>query len=296
MQKTITWILFLFIQISLFAQEASDTIITLENDTIICKIIKTDSNYLYYSDSKSDVNLNSFIAIKRVKKFVIDGESFISNIENFEEVKSPIWLDKKLRFGINGGLSKRIAENPPGVDAILDEYYNDLKSGGHFGLDFTYYYNYKRGVGLKYSLYNSSTEPVDIWMALETGDTITGKMQENININYFGLSYAFKINQINNKSWFYGDAGLGLTTYHNQGILIDDFIMDSKTFGINLDLGYDFRLTEITRIGVQVSLYAGTITYADVTMNGQKERLELDASAYESLARIDFSLALRFVK
>ncbi len=296
MQKAITWILFLFIQISLTAQEANDTIFTLKEDTIVCNIKKTDGNYIYYTVQKSVDDFYYFIAIKKVKMYVMDGKNFISHGDNTSDVKNPIWLDKKLRLGINGGFSNRIAENPAGIDGFMEHYYKDLKSGGHLGLDFAYYFNYKSGIGLKYSLYKSSTDPIDIWLALETGDTIIGELQENVKINYYGLCYAFKLNETNNKSWFYGDAGFGLSTYHNQGLMIYDFIMDSGCVGLNLDLGYDFRLTESTRMGLQISLYSGVLTYTDLTLDGQKQTIELDPSAYESLTRIDFSLALRFVK
>lgn len=296
MQKLTLWIVLLVFQISLSAQVENDTIITLQNDTIICSISRTDSNYIYFTDQKSNSVDNSFISISKVKKYVYDGESYVSHSPNTINSNSQEWPDKKLRIGINGGYSKRIAKNPPGIDAVLTDYYDDLKTGGHFGVDFAWYFNYKSGIGLKYSLYKSSTAPIDIWIELENGDVITGKMQENVKIKYYGICYSFKMNSINNKSWFYGDAGLGVFTYNNQGKLIDDFVMNSGTFGYNLDIGYDFGLTESTRLGLQVSFFAGVLTYVDVTMSGTTETLELDASSYESIARVDLGVALRFVK
>lgn len=296
MQKLTLWIVLLVFQISLSAQVENDTIITLQNDTIICLISRTDSNYIYFTTQSSNSVDNSFIAINKVRKYVYGGESYVSHSSNTSNSNPQEWKDKRLRIGINGGYSKRIAENPPGIDAVLTDYYEDLKTGGHFGVDFSWYFNYKSGIGLKYSLYKSSTSPIDIWIELENGDIITGKMQENVKINYYGVCYSFKINSLNNKSWFYGDAGLGINTYYNKGKLIDDFIMNSGTFGYNIDLGYDFGLTETTRLGLQVSFYAGVLTYVDVTMNGTKQTLELEASSYESIARFDLGVALRFVK
>lgn len=296
MQKLHLWIVLLVVQISLSAQVNNDTIITLQNDTIICLISRTDSNYIYFTNQSSNSIDNSFVSIKKVRKYVYDGESYVCYSLNTSNSYPQEWQDKRLRIGINGGYSKRVAENPPGIDAVLTDYYDDSKSGGHFGVDFAWYFNYKSGIGVKYSLYKSSTTPIDIWLELENGDVITGKMQENVKINYYGICYSFKINSINNKSWFYGDAGLGICTYNNRGKLIDDFIMNSGTFGYNIDIGYDFGLTESTRLGLQVSFYAGVLTYVDVTMNGSMQTLELDASSYESIARVDLGVALRFVR
>lgn len=293
MRKLISGLLFLFVQITLFAQNYEDIIILKTGDTIFCNITKVNTKYLYYDTKNGDLTDLSYVMKSDVEKYFQSG--IIVDTPESASLNT-LFSDKRLRIGITGGYSNRLAKIPSGVDEIMVGYYKDMKSGFNYGLDFAYYFNYKNGVGIKFSKYRSVVPPIDIFMELPDGTIITGKMSDDVTIKYFGLAYSFKSNAVQNNGWFFGNIGFGFMGYKDNTVLIDDMTLEGSTIGYNMDLGYDFRLSDGVALGLQLSLFSGILTSVDVTMGGVKETIDLDENSYEGLGRIDVGVALRFLK
>jgi hypothetical protein len=293
MQKTIAWIVFLFIQITLLSQNYNDIIVLKTGDTVFCNITKVNSKYLYYNAKGGDLTDLTYVLTSDVEKYFQSG-----TIVETPESTNPqtLFFDKKLRIGITGGYSNRLARIPSGIDESLLSYYKDLKSGFNYGLDFTYYFNYRSGIGIKFNKYRSIVSPIDIYIELPDGTIETGKMSDDVTIRYLGLAYSFKGKAAQNTGWFFGDVGFGLLGYRDNAVLIDNLLIEGNTFGYNVDFGYDFRLSEGLALGFQISLFTGILTSVDVTMDEKKETVDLEEDSYEGLGRFDISVALRFLK
>ncbi len=77
---------------------------------------------------------------------------------------------------------------------------------------------------------------------------------------------------------------------------IDDGYQQIKgsTLGMAFDLGYDFKISEKTALGFQVSLLSGNLTEVTYNIGNRSQKIKLNNGEEEGLGRVDFSIGLRF--
>lgn len=73
MRKLLSGLLFLSVQITLFAQNYEDIIILKTGDTIFCNITKANTKYLYYDIKNGDLTDLSYVMKSDVEKYFQSG-------------------------------------------------------------------------------------------------------------------------------------------------------------------------------------------------------------------------------
>lgn len=260
----------LFLTISGFSQ---DYIVKNDRDTIFCEIVKTKTNGLEFIQKSSD------------------SIEYIS-LENYTQYFKSY---KKIKYGISSGWSYRpieIKNYPIG----LKDYIENLKTGLNLGLSFSYSTHAVVSYGLKYNLFLSNNSLDNFNYVDSLGNPIkTGKVKNNIQIHYIGptLSTRAPIG----KRRFLIDISLGYLYYRENAIVVDPMIITGGTLGFNLNLQYEFPISDKLSIGLLGGVNLGTLQKLTYDYGDYSETYEFEnPEEYESLIRYDLSLTFNFRK
>lgn len=173
-------------------------------------------------------------------------------------------------------------------------HFDALKTGYSVGGDAAYFFNRMIGIGVKYSMFRSAhsmdievTDPV-------TYNLVTGKLSDDLNIQYFGPSFNMRIMSESQAVQFIPYASIGYVSYKNNAVFVTGYQVRGNTFAYALGAGLDIALHRNIALGVDVSGILGGLDQLEVTDESGTRTLKLNTGQYESVSRIDVSGGLRF--
>ncbi|MDR2906547.1 MAG: hypothetical protein LBU91_00970 [Bacteroidales bacterium] len=190
------------------------------------------------------------------------------------------------RVALGGGLSYRTANYPK--DATLDQkaYIDQLRSGRHIDLNFSYFFSEWGGLGLKLNVSFANAE--------------ANRYKDNILIGFIGPFFSYRLLDKKKQNCFLIDWGLGYLGYHDRGSIPDQgrltsssILITGQTLGVFMNLGYDIWLSETVSLGFQLSMMNGKISKFSVIPSSPFNQPVLLEDG-EGLGRIDLSIGLRF--
>jgi hypothetical protein len=226
-------------------------------------------------------------------------DSLRSAVESSPGIQTNLVKVKKkfphFRLSFDAGYCYRTARVPDNLDVAFEKYMKKLKSGWTIGGDAGYYFSEGFGIGIKGNYSHFSNQMSDV-IVYTTTDTLTGMMADRIGITYVGPELMMRFYNAKRTNAFIMNLGIGYLGYVNDATLISDFSITGGTVGIAYDLGYDIRLTNELMIGLQASILLGTLTSVMVDDGNTKQTIDLGQDNKESLARINLTIGLRFVK
>lgn len=180
----------------------------------------------------------------------------------------------KLRLAASGGYAYRL-----GKKQADDQYFQDISQGPVFNAGLIYFLNRKHGIGLDYSLFSTA------------GSLTVPGVVSNIKITYIGASYNFRQPVFNEKAAWISGIGVGYIGYRDQGWINSVAgTIKGGTVGSLLNTGLDFKIVNGLSAGVNVNLYAGSLS--SITRNGTTTQLE--GYNIESLTRVEGIAGLRY--
>jgi hypothetical protein len=271
---------------------SQDLIVTEKGDSLNCKITQIKSKYIYFTFKYENEIRNTLLPLGQIKyykkKFYSKSEVPIDKLKNVNADY------QKLRIGFFGGWSymtgKISDKNPP----FMQEYLKELKSGFHIGGDVTYFTSKNIGFGLKYSMLNTANQLDNINVVdTLTGRVRTGKLKDDITIQYFGPTICTRISSLNRKTHFISNISFG---YKNNATVVDNFTLTSGTFGAIWDLGVDFSIDKNLLLGMFFAYQTGTLNQYNYDDGKQSKIIKLDKDNLENISRIDLSVVLRWSK
>src|SRR5690606_32415434 len=106
----------------------------------------------YFSKVHENKVYKTFLKLSQVK---YHEKGFYGTPEIIKKSKSNLADLQNVRFGFYGGFSKRLGSVNPSVPSYLFNYMEELKTGYHFGTDYTYFVSLKVGLGLRYSVFKT---------------------------------------------------------------------------------------------------------------------------------------------
>jgi hypothetical protein len=277
MKKHVALFLLIFLGGKTLSQ---DLIITNNNDSIFCKIKGIEGNDMLFDYQEADGIRHTLISLSEMKYYKYGYYK--------EPKKAPAHgasqeLPVRVRFGLNLGLSYRTAKTNDNVPSQYKDYVEGLKSGYQYGIDFSYYFNEFIGIGFRASQFKSGKETTE-----------NGNVSDEVSISFIGPAFCTRLLNRTQKNALYIAIAMGYAGFRDEGVYYTPMLIKGSTFGLGMDLGYDIGLSRNWAIGFQLSALAGVITEVDVTQNGSTQNVSLEKENYESLARIDFSLGLRY--
>ena len=184
---------------SLFALKAQDKIITIQNDTIECRIISVNADRISYEQKMQDNQVTGkSIATSEVLQYLrAENNDFLSrNAQNSIKAKP----EHRFLFTLQGGLAYSLTDLSnfnsllinAGVPASeADDYTNKLKNGIYFNAGFHYLLNNLIGIGAEYTFFQSSSEGeflIKNYSGMNLPVYTTTRLDEKIYANFIGLS------------------------------------------------------------------------------------------------------------
>jgi hypothetical protein len=273
--------------------KAQDLIVTNEGDSLNCKITKIKKDHIYFTFKHKEEIRSTLLPMASVRNhqmlFYTNPEVPEDKIVGYEDFSH-------FRISLNGGYSNQTAKLHESIPSDFKEYYNDLKSGYHFGGDAIYYFSESIGVGLMYYLFKSSNSMANIYVEDIYGYKKYGKMSDDIMTSFFGPTFSTRFLNYNKRNAFIMNLSLGYMGYSNNKIVVDTYKLTGNTLGLAYGVGYDIGISENISLGFQLSLISGTLFQYTLDDGTSTETIKLEKGEYESLNRFDFSVGLRFGK
>ena len=315
-------LLFLPLQILM----GQDKIITIQQDTILCRIISISPTHIQYEQNVNGYMVGKFIRTEQVLEYYRTPQTSepkpydLANVQKFNPPKPErLWM-----MGVYPGRGtllastaddekEMIAMGIPKSQAV--DYNKKLKHGWSLGGDIHYMFSDHFGLGVKYSLFTSSVkQEFTISISSYIPTFICIGMSERIYIHFAGPSVVFRqwLDE-NRKFQLTGTLSAGYVYYRDetrmdpnqytftllppssgQSMSIYNFLADSKTWGANACFSADYFPVTWLSVGVNAGLMYARLTKLDLSTKETTDTVDLDKKDYQSLARFDYSISIRF--
>jgi len=289
-KKRYFFFLFSFFYLGGYAQ---DLLITNANDSINCKITAEKSNFIYFNFIREGEFRKTLLAKSNVKQIVYN--YFDEAIVMPQEMKGTENFNR-FRISLNGGIGYRTAESPDDLPDVFNNYINELKWGGCFSADASYFISEAIGLGLKYNYFGSGNTMQNVSMDIDgDGDTETGAMSDDINISFVGPMVSSLVYSGNKKNAFFFNLALGYLHYLDNAELVGyNFKIKGSTIGMVGDIGYQIGLSEALSLAFTCSYTIGTLSQVKKGSDGAYQTVKLEGDEKENLGRFELTVGLVF--
>ena len=297
MKNKLTAVMFFFGLIpAVFSQ---DKIITINNDTIDCKINKVSRNTIYFDLNTLGVKSSGEMPLNMVSGYIV-AEKTSSEVQTNTNTGS----DNRFRFGLSGGAGYLLGSTQNAEDQMVNQgftfdqaesYYNDMKLGISASADIYLLIPPDYGVGIKYKFFYNSASTEGFIDPQDGVHLYYTTYRENICVNFAGISFFYQQFIGSQKSLILNSSiSLGLTTYRDEAEYLHGYyLLTGKNVGAELGIGLEYFLTSRISLGADLSAFYSSIRKVKITDGTTSSTIELDKENYENLSRIDLSAGIR---
>ncbi len=202
--------------------------------------------------------------------------------------------EAKLKLAPTFGFGYRLGILSEEIIPDFKDYARNLKTGYSLGVDATYFIRPQWGVGVKYLRFGSNNAMDNVQVTFADGSSSQGSISDNITIDFVGPVYSSKTPFANGKHLLIGNLALGYLGYQNESFLIEQPIrISGKTFGAALDFGYDYKISRLLHVGVQLGYVLGVLNKVDVLERGALSEIKLEDKNKENLAFLNLGGGFR---
>jgi hypothetical protein len=310
-----------------FAVKAQDKIITIQNDTIECRIISVNADRITYEQKTQNNQVaGKSIATTEVLQYL---RSEINDLLN-PDIHNKLISKPEHRFllTIQSGLSysftdltnfKNLLTNAGVAATDADDYTDKLKNGIHINAGFHYLLNNWIGIGADYTFFQSSSEGVFLvngYSGMNFPVYTTTQLDEKIYSNFFGLSALFQqFPGIKHKIRLCETISPGVVFFRDEtrGIEYQEFwpvddiyygqlpqyynnsntLTQGKSFGLKGGLSVEYLITSRLSAGISGSfLWANLQKVSIKGLNYDSGSQELEKAI--DISHIDYGFSLRY--
>ena len=279
---------------------SQDKIITLNRDTIECRIIKTSGREIQYKINKGEVSIISKIQKKDVLTYIVSG----SNVQTGKNAIVGITLSN-LRLTLNSGPGYLVASSAKAEAEMTDQgfssaavkaYYRDLRLGIYLSADAIWVYDNEFGAGLKYKFFATSAKTEGFLDPQDGVNLIYGPYKEQIYVNFIAATFLYQeyINS-SNSLIINTCCSAGLSLYRNEAEYAKSFyLLTGKNFGFDTDIGLEYLITTRLSACFDFSLFYSNLHKMNISDGVNSTTVKLPKDNPENITRLDFSLGVRF--
>ena len=294
-------LLFIFMFLCLgFAGKAQDKIITIQGDTIDCKIKKTTKTTIYFDRFTQNVRMSGELPLSKVSSYAIEHRVTTSP----QTKKTHLEEYSHFRFGLGGGLGYLYVSSKQAEEQLLSNgftidgahsYYNGLKLGNLGSADLTYLFSPYWGLGLKYKYFNTSSSQKGFIDPHDMNNIYYGKLSENIYVNFTGISYYSQTwIGIQKKFKLNSSLSLGMAWYRNEfSILNSNLLVTGNNFAADTNVGIEYFVRKNLSLGLDLSGFFSTMKKYNITDGTNTSTTNLDADQYDNISRLDLSVGAK---
>ncbi|MFN2429224.1 MAG: hypothetical protein ABR574_04330 [Cryomorphaceae bacterium] len=274
------------------AGNAQDLIVKLNGDSLHVKITGANDQFIYYITPK----------LKKGKRLVVSRKEVATVLYNYEaedpQLKDPVEKRGYEIFQIYGMyMGSRLLQYESLDFGDFSEYDDALRwssSGLTAGINF--FIDEQTGFGLLFSQ-NYFSNSIDV---LDPNSGATGKLSDQITLQYYGANIAYRIPADNNNILFQINGGLGLCTFQNEASVIYRYDVTGSSLGLHLIGMANFSLGYGLYIPVQLGVKGFNIANLSADFPGEipndiRNALsnQISNQSY-SITRLELSVGLMF--
>jgi len=298
MKKTV--LLLILFSIFYTAGLSQDKIVTLNHDTIDCKITRISKSNIYFEVTNKGIKYAGKLPVNSILNYTRYEQPTLK-----EQRIVPTDQFARLRLGIGGGLGYLTASSKTAEEYMVNaglspdqakSYYRNLKTGLMANGELTYIFNPKYGAGVKYKFFDTSSKVEGFFDPQDGVNLIYTTYQEQIYVNYAGAFFYYQ-QFIDKKKSFRvnSEISIGMAAYRNEAEYLNGYLLlTGKNIGMDTSLGLEYFITKNISAGADLGLFYSSIRKMKMTDGTSSVDIELEEDKYENLSRIDLSVGLRF--
>ena len=318
MKKLIIYLL-MFIPLQILTGQ--DKIITIQQDTINCKIISISNNNILYEQKENGLLIGKFIPTDQVLEFLRSSSGILGN--PYRKAGQKTKPELPWMISINPGRSIMLASTTDEENLLIrlgahrsktNDYYKQLKNGWNISGDIYYLTSDNFGVGVKYSLFANSAEQDFIVFRYVFLDF------DAFYQNPILLDYMFTTMEYNKKTYIHYAApslifrqwldeskkfqlietlSVGFVHYRcEERTKVDynhsNYLVESNTWGTDIGLSAGYYPLQWLSVGMNIDFMFAYLTKMNITYINHSYEKNLADKDYEYLTRFDYSLNIRF--
>jgi hypothetical protein len=294
-----------------------DKIITVERDTILCRIISVSPTHIQYEQKGNDgYMVGKFIPNEQVLEYLRSPQSSEVNPYGYPSGRQKQKTEHPWMIGIYAGVASLTASTANAEQEMIDmgvskskakDYCSDLKNGWSFNGDI-HYLSDNIGFGVQYSLFFSSVR-LDLTMRMDASQSagipeyISLDVDERVYIHYVGPSLILRQRLDDKQKFQLMETFSAGYVYYRDEIRMGEAsvfgssmngLIEGKTWGATTGVYAEYFPTRWLSVGANAGIMYARLTKADVSTAQGTQNVKLDKKDYVSLARLDFSLGVHF--
>jgi len=278
---------------------SQDKIITVNNDTINCKISKISRNTIFFELTTGSVKSTGELPLRSVLNYTVSAQTPSAELK--VSYTNPF---QRFRFGINCGPGYLLASSKEAEDYMTSQgmasdkarsYYRNLRWGLNANSDLTFLITPYLGAGIKYRFFNTANSVEGFFDPQDGVHLIYTTYQEEIYVNFIGAMLYSEQFMGSGKSYKLNSTGsFGLATYRNEaGYLNGYYLLTGKNFVTDVSVGFEYFINSWVSAGADLSAFFGSIRKMKITDGSTTTTVDLDKDNYENLIRLDLSIGVR---
>ncbi len=199
----------------------------------------------------------------------------------------------KVRAEIDFGLGK-LTTKSTATNTHQKSYEEKLRNGTCIDASVVYFPAQTFGIGFKFGKFLTQNSLSDVTVTYPDSSQATGSISDNISLNFYGANFMWRFPSKSNANVFILSYAVGVVQYINKAVFIDPILIEGSSLSSCLNVGYDISVGPNLAIGVNASLWGGVLRSLDVTIDGQKETINLDGNHQVGLGRVTGVIGLKY--
>ncbi|MDR1417238.1 MAG: hypothetical protein LBJ57_07480 [Prevotellaceae bacterium] len=297
-----------------------DRIITIQNDTIVCKILSISSTHINYEQADGQHVAGKFIPIAQVSEY-----NYARRPDSHERSSDKLAYAKRCQVGVQFGGAYLLASTLPAEQTLqglglpynqVRSYYKDLKRGVHLSGEVYYMLNDYIGLGVRYLFFSSSAHihavmklnqnPIPFYdlNLIERPSVMyfsDWDMTERMYVNYVAPSFT-------SQQWigrrckfrFKEEVSLGFVHYRDEARLNDySFVSASvlatgSTLGGSVGASLEYYPVPWLSVGAGASVFTAMFSTLTISTYAETKTIDLDKENRENVSQVDYHIGVRF--
>jgi hypothetical protein len=198
----------------------------------------------------------------------------------------------RFRFALDGGMAYTLGRITTGGQPLIEDYLKKTRYGQRIGGSLQYFTGFSLGLGIQSSVYLSRTE-ARFYDVDPLGNPVSGFIRDNVTVFFIGPQVSMRI-PIKEKMAFYLGFSGGYLNYNNEAAFLNHYTLKANSIAGSLDLSLDLFVYKGMAIGLQGSVLIAAVNKFRYDDGFTRTTVDLGASAFESLSRIEGGIGIRF--
>ena len=206
----------------------------------------------------------------------------------------PIEKQGGLNLGAYAGPSLLIEKAPDSLAPEIQNFYNQLRSGWHYGLQAEYFFNTYFGIGARYSRFNTKKEADSIVLQIFSQKYYID-ISSNMSIHSVSPMVYGRYPFFENKLTVNGGIGMAWIFFRNLGKAVDEESnVKGSLPGLSSNLGINYQVSSNLSATIQGNYIRAFLKEFTQDNGSSKEVIKLEKKDYQNISRIDLSFGLSY--